>query len=262
MNLKRNINTILENSIRFQLHLKTITGKVKERLIPLAEVNRKDYGVLCSMIYDGLMDEYSTWMLSEDGVFTGLTRPVYASDLDDSKVYVISFNENKKLKRYIRKTSSDESLHPEYYSMKESMHLSNIRASEIKKMDEDKRKLIQLNNELYRSIRKDIIEMASRINFIPSPVEGKMFFDIESLQYELNHLRMCDYELLGYSDMELLAVVKKFRFTEEINDYIKEEIKEIKGTRMRTFKAIHIMLTFAYNPELLKKFKKIEIIRR
>ncbi len=259
----RAIDIILDESTRFKLTLKTsFSNKAKERDIHIAKVHEEHYVALFEMIKTGFTYNYTTWIMNS-GALKELRTIHKVHELHDNDgVYIISFNESNKLKRYIRKVSPNETLGFEYYKLNRTNHLNNTKIDNFNNLSKDDQNRLNMNKELYSSIRKDIIKMHEKSEITPCPVEGKMFFVVEALQHEMNHLRICDYELLAYSEMERFAMIKKFRFTEEINKYIKKEIEQYKGTNMRTIKAIHLMLKFAYNPELLKVFKKVDNFRR
>lgn len=259
----RAIDVILDNSTRFMLLLKTsFSNKAKERDIPLSKVHKEHYVVLLEMLKTNFTHNYTVWSMT-NGILKEITSSHALSELYNSDgIYIVSFAESNKLKRYIRKVSSDKTLGFEYYKLHRTNHLNNIKIDNFNNLSEEEQNIAKNNKEIYDSIREDIIEIHEKSKGILSPIEGKMFFVVEALQHEMNHLKVCDYELLAYSEMERFAMIKKFRFTDEINEYIKHEIEQYKGTTMRTIKAIHIMLKFAYDPELLKDFKKVKNFRR
>ena len=107
-----------------------------------------------------------------------------------------------------------------------------------------------------------IEEISSRIaNYIlfqepPRPVKGKIQFSIDDVSAEFRQLAMCGYDLSTLKQIELIALLRRFRVNDEIMNDIQKEAVKLKGTNMRVIYCIGEIIDMIYSPKRLEKYKE------
>lgn len=183
---------------------------------------------------------YIVFSLSRDGIMEG----VHKAD----SYFIVKADHAKILRSYMNKVNPKGIMDTHvfitnmYYDLRESS----------KKLETDI--LPNYSNAVILETKAKFKKLITDNQFCST--KGKLMFKDADLEYEFSNLAIIDYNVLGCSIKELMAIIRRFKVCTDIHKHVKAELTKyvMIGTHLRLIKTLEMLLTFAADPKLVEDF--------